>query len=360
MSVIKSEFIDPKFLEKHGIVNKVFNYNDYDLEEEQLSIYKYFENEFINLYKDYAELFGIKEYTFYLMDNNSCNAYAMSKKGYNVIGITNSYPILISQKFHEKYFENIDSMNLFKDKEAVDACKKLIYDESFDFSKFFKDCSIKFTFGHEFRHIRQFNNCNLMNGENMLQENLVKSEFEQWKHVWEFDSDRQGCYDVTKFVFRTHVGLKKRTDANMRCLLYLGCASMVITSLLFYFGVMNQHEQFNSIKKEEFYTKKNNHPHYLVRCANIISYYRDILFDEYSTYNFEYSVFVDNVFEIVDIYFGNILPSYSIFKEFSMELLIYMNEIINYNNELYNCAIQDNSIRKLLILSKIKFESYYK
>jgi len=169
-------FVKKDILIKHKVIENVFNYQC--LDPEILEVYTYFENSFQQLFKDYASLFNIHDYCFYIKSDDKCNAFASKRKGYNIIGITNGYPILIKRKLDKKYFENILVAGIFNEKPLSEAFCDLAEDSEFDFSKFILDCSIKFTFNHEFQHILQLNS-NLNYEENHLfHENLETTEFD--------------------------------------------------------------------------------------------------------------------------------------------------------------------------------------
>lgn len=348
MSSVKKEL-----LVKHKVIEDVFNYQDIDPEISE--VYEYFENSFQNLFDNYASVFNINDYCFYIKSNNKCNAFASKRKGYNIIGITNGYPILLKRKFNKKYFENVFLVGLINEKTLCEAYCDLENDSDFDFSNFMLDCSIKFTFNHEFQHILQLN-CDTNNGENhLLHENLDMTEFNFKKHAWEFDADRRASFEVLKYVFRVYSKLKVKNDEKLKCLLFVGCASMIITKSLFYFGVMNQLEPKYSLNKMKFYTKENSHPHPLVRCFNIIEYYFYNITNDFPRLKIEAQELFNNTIGIMKLYFDSLIPNNDIIGCFFGDLEIYLNEINQYNQELYDFAVQEETIRKLLLSLKIDF-----
>ena len=354
----KVVFIEKEHLSKHNVIDKVFLYEDLVLDERTENIYKYFENEFIELYRLSAEVFSIEEYSFYIKEGFECNAFAKHKKGYNIIGVTNSYPVLLSDKFDSKYFENIIFNSLINNENIGLAYIDLCNDKNFDFGKFMLDCSIQFTFGHEFRHIKQFNNSKIKKESYYLQENAVQSDFNIKRHAWEFDADRGGCYTVLKYVFSVDRNLKERSNDKFKCLLYAGCASMMITKYLFYYGLIYKDVTNITIKKLEFYTKKFSHPHPLTICMNILDYYYSNILDDFSKVDIDYQEYFENVFGIIKLYFDSLLGDKNFIKEIFDDLSTHMDDINKYNNELYDIAIQDEAIRDLLISSNTNFEGF--
>lgn len=65
-------------------------------------------------------------------------------------------------------------------------------------------------------------------------------EFDLKRHIWEFDADRMASHEVLKLVYSYFRKLKSQNDGKLKCLLILGCTSMLLTKCLFYFGIMNQ------------------------------------------------------------------------------------------------------------------------
>jgi hypothetical protein len=351
-------YVDKEHLEKYNLIENVFYYEDFELDDRTKNIYKYFENEFTESYSSLADVFNIEEYSFFIKDSCKCNAFARHEKGYNIIGITNSYPILLSKKFDSKYFKNL-ILNLSINKENISlAYVDLFNNEKFDFGKFMLDSSMKFTMGHEFRHIKQFNSIKIRKESFYLQENMIQSDFKIKNHAWEFDADRGGCYDVLKYVFRVDRNLKERSDDKFKCLLYAGCASMMITKYLFYYGLIYQDITNITVKKVEFYIKKNSHPHPLTRCMNILDYYYSNIVDDFPKLDMDYQEYFTNVFGILKLYFDALLGDKNFIKQIFDDLETHMDDINKYNDELYDIAIQDEAIRNLLISSNIKVDGF--
>lgn len=354
----KVVYIDKEHLRKHNVIDNVFIYEDLDLDERTKNIYEYFENEFIELYRISAEVFSIEEYIFYIKDSFQCNAFAIHRKGYNIIGITNSYPVLLSDKFDSKYFNNIIFNFLINNENIGLAYIDLCNDEKFDFGKFMLDCSIKYTFGHEFRHIKQFNTSKIRKESYYLQENVVQSDFNIRKHAWEFDADRAGCYTVLKYVFSANKNLEERTNDKFKCLLYAGCASMIITKYLFYYGLVYKDVTNITIKKVEFYIKKFSHSYPIARCINILDYYYSNILDDFPKLDMDYQEYFNNVFGILKLYFDSLLGDKNFINQIFADLRTHMGDINKYNDELYDVAIQDEAIRDLLISSNTSFQGH--
>lgn len=352
-------FVSKELLAKHNVIDGIFDYRDFDIDEEMLRIYSYFESSFVSLYEICADVFNLKDCCFYIKDSNACNAFASNPKGYNIIGITNAYPILLSKKFDKKYFRSIVLAGIYNNKLMQDAYIDLYEDKEFDFGKFIIDCSIEFTFRHEFQHIMQLNSSKFGKNDFILQENLEKYNFDIGRHVWEYDADRMASFGVLKHVFSVHSKFKVKSDEKLKCLMYVGCASMIITKCLFYFGVMNQLEANLSVRKLEFYTKKFSHPHPLVRCMNIMGYYFDNITVDFPRLEIDYQEFFNNTFLVAKLYFDSLIPTHDTISDLLEDLKKHLDTINKYNEELYDVAIQDEAIRNLLLSRNIQFEDIY-
>jgi len=338
----------------NGIINDVFDYQG--LDHDIVDTYNYFENKFQKLLSNYADIYNLDNCFFYIKNSNSCNAFASKTQNYNIIGITNAYPILMKNKFDKIYFSNIIHIAFINEKSISDAYADLYADPTFQFNDFMLDCSIQYTFSHEFRHILQFNSSKISNDFN-YSENLDTKKFNIKNHAWEFDADRMASYEVLKYVFSVHRNMKVKSDAKLICLMYVALSSMFITKDLFYFGIMNQiNSKKYTINKQDFYTKKYSHPHPLVRQYNIFEFFHDSIKDDFPHLNIDTQQLLNNVLGISKLYFDSIIPNqkgiYNHFEE-STDLLDEINE---YNGELYDYAVKDNSIKKLLISSGTNFE----
>ncbi|MCK4261018.1 MAG: hypothetical protein KAX49_18730 [Halanaerobiales bacterium] len=347
-------FVRKELLIKHKVIEDAFDYQGFDPKISK--IYAYFENSFQKLFDDYASVFNINDCCFYIKNDVRCNAFASKKKGYNIIGITNGYPILLKNKFRKEYFENILLAALINEKPLSEAYCDLYEDSDFDFSEFLLKCSIKFTFNHEFQHILQFNSIRKNNNNYLLHENLEMSEFNMKKHIWEYDADRIACYEVLKYVFGVYRKLKDKNDEKLKCLLFVGCASMIITQNLFYFGIMNQIYPKYSIKKVEFYITKYSHPHPLVRCMNILECYYNSIASDFQNLTIDPQQLLNNTVYIMKLYFDALVPEQNIIDHFFSELSVHLDDINQYNQELYDFAIKDTAIRNLLLSRNINIE----
>ncbi|QEI42427.1 hypothetical protein BMF77_03034 [Dolichospermum sp. UHCC 0315A] len=162
-------------------------------------------------------------------------------------------------------------------------------------------------------------------------------------------------YEVIKYAFSVYANLKNKDNEKLKCLFYIALASIVITKNLFYFGVMNQVTQEYTLKKQDFYTKQFSHPHPLVRIFNIIDYFRDNIKDDFPTMEIDSQELFNNVLGISNLYFDNLIPNQNAMQLFVQDIKDNIDEIYRYNQELYDFAIKDKSIKKLLKKRRIKF-----
>ena len=200
------KFIETNLLKKHNVIKDIFDYQGFD--ESIVKIYIQFENVFKDLFTSYSEIYEIRDCCFYISENISCNAFALRKRGYHIIAITNGYAILISEKFQNNIFNNISSVSLLSDEGIQNAYYTLKNCSDFNYSDFLLNCSIHFTFGHEFRHILQFIHDKMNHSEYNFNENCQEEIFDIKKHAWEFDADRAASCQVISYVFNTYRKLK--------------------------------------------------------------------------------------------------------------------------------------------------------
>jgi len=163
-------------------------------------------------------------------------------------------------------------------------------------------------------------------------------------------------FEVLKYVFRVYSKLTSKNDEKLECLLFVGCASMIITQSLFYFGVANDLGPNYSINRIDFYIKKNSHPHPLVRCLNILEYYFDNIENDFPRLKIEPQKLLNNSILILKLYFDSLIPNENIIRYFFGDLEAHLDDINQYNQELYDYAIQDDAIRNLLLSRKIAFK----
>ena len=339
---------DKKLLLKHGIIADIFDYEF--LDDELIHTYSFFESRFEELFKSRAEIFKINDCHFYIKNGFGFNAFAKRIKGYNLIGVTNGYIIHTSKIFHENYFKYIFLAGLKAEKNLSDAFVYLEEDINFQFSSYMMNCSIEFTFGHEFQHILQFNSTKI-SANYEFSENLDESEFSMQKHAWEFDADRFGSFDVLKYAFKVYRNLDYKNLEILRCLIYSGISSIITMRMLFYFSILDPNQQ---IKVQNFYTKEFSHPHPFLRIFNIIEFSIDSANDLFPELKIEAQDMLNNTLIISGIFLESFLPNQNLLMFF---LKILDIESINlYNNDLYEYAVKDEVIKKLLKTRRINFE----
>lgn len=345
--------IDTDLLVKHKIINNIFDYKNYAIDENLIKTYKYFEDSFNALLESYSDVFSIKDCSFHMSNSSTCNAYASRIKGYSLIEITNAYPVILSKKFDKIHLEKTFLVALSHDKTMSDAFATLLDNKDFDISKFFIDCSIKFTFSHEFRHILQFKH-DQKNNSYSLNENCTSGEFDIRKHIWEYDADRYACYEVLKHAFSVNRSLSIKSEEQLICLNYFATASIIISKLLFYYGIINNLNEDLTVSKTKFYIKEKSHPHPLVRSFNILDcIFMEVNVDLRSSKIDEMDLFINNLL-ITKLYFNSLLPNYNFINDIFDDFYIYIDDINDYNQELYDCAIKDRAIKGILKELNIK------
>lgn len=332
-----------KIIIKHDL--KVLNTEGYN--EDIIKVYDKFQRKFEGLIKLYSSVFDIKPPMFYIKESLTCNAFAQRLDGQNIIGINQGYPILMSCKFTEELFSKILFAAFINEKEVSDAFAELYESKDFQFSEYMLDCSIQFTFHHEFRHVRQFDA--LRNNNNLFfSENFSVREFDFRKHIWEYDADKSAAHQVLLFAFSTYRKSGCKSQGILKCLLYCALSSLVITQSLFNFGLISQPNKPYIIKVNEFYTKKNWHPHPTVRALNLLDSFKATLEDGWPQLIIETQDLLNNSLGISKLYFDVLLPNSDAGALIFNNMFNYIDESNQYNELLHKYALTDSAIKKLI------------
>lgn len=240
-------------------------------------------------------------------------------------------------------------IGFINEKSISDAYVDLHEDQNFKFNEFMLNCSIQYTFSHEFQHILQFNSSQKC--QNFLySENLDKSAFNLKKHAWEFDADRMASYEVLKYTFSVYRNLKDKDNEKLKCMLYIALASIVITKTLFYFGVTNPINSEFTIDKQGFYIKQYSHPHPLVRIYNMVEYFYENIKDDFPKLNIDPQEILNNVLGISKIYFDNLMPNQNVMQNYFKDTMFFFcHLVIRWLITLYTIALwQEHLITKHL------------
>lgn len=335
------------------IALNMFDYNS--LSDELVSVYSKYDNKFKNLFEQHSDAWDLDNCYFYIKDSNSCNASAIKIDGFNIINITNGYPILMNRKLQDKFFENLLFVALSNNKKISDAYFELHKNLGSELTEFILDCSINFTFHHEFRHILQFNFSRSNKNFNFNENFSSERKFRMKKHSWEYDADRIGTYRVLRFSQEKCIGLGLKSNDHLKCIMYIALSAIIITKNLFYFNVINDHENVKTIRANSFYTKKSSHPHSLVRIVNVIAYFIDCANDDNANLNLDFQETINNVLMINKLYFDSLNKKNDFVGQFLHEWEIYSNQINSYNNELYEFSIRNKAIKRLLTYTGTNF-----
>ena len=162
-------------------------------------------------------------------------------------------------------------------------------------------------------------------------------------------------HEVLKLVYSYFRKLKSQNDGKLKCLLILGCTSMLLTKCLFYFGIMNQVGPNYKIMKRDFYLKQYSHPHPLVRTFNILEFYYDSMINDFPKLNMDSQTLLNSCMGFLKVYFDSILPDNTFIEFLFDDLELYIDEINKYNRELYDFAIQDEEVKNVLDFRNIKY-----
>jgi len=339
-------------ISKHIELN-MFDYSF--LSDDLVGVYSLYEEKFNSLFEQYSDAWGLENCYFYIKNSNFCNASATKSDEFNLINITNGYPILMDKKFHGDFFKNLLFVAFINSKDISDAYVDVFEKLDDEMKDFIHDCSIKFTFHHEFRHILQFNyspsNKNFDFSENFSSDSV----FRMTKHAWEYDADRNAIYKVLRFAYEKYTEIGLNTQEQLKCIFYIALSSIIITKNLFYFNVINDHTNRKGIKPKVFYTKKFSHPHSLTRIINAITYFIDCANDEHLNLNMDLQETINNTLKINKLYFDSLTNNTEFTEQFVNEWGTNSNKINAYNNELYEFAIRNKAIKNLLIYTGANF-----
>ncbi len=305
------------------------------------------EKKFKTLLKDYSDAFSLHSCELRISEKTECNASVISFSGANLITVTRGYIEFLERTFNRDYFSLIPIVGMLNGKEVSDALCDLYEDPDFEISAFMLNCSIQFTFSHEFQHILQMNYDSILINKK-FNESIEKNNFCAHSHALEFDSDRMAAFEVLKFVFSEHKTQKNKNHYVLQSMIFMGLASAVITFSLFFFRVESCLQPNSKVDKVPFYTKEYSHPHPLVRAYTIVEYLFECAKSDFPEFSWNPQVLFNNIFGTMKVYFDALFPEQSIVSEFMSEFKDNLDQIIEYNQELYDFAIKEKSIIELL------------
>jgi len=332
-----------EIIEELGL--NTLNINEY--EGKNFEVYKYFESEFEKLISTNAELYGIEPVIFYIDNSTICNAFATKRNGYNIMGITKGYPILFGDKFKEDFFDSLIFAAFLNNGNVSDGFASLYKNENFSFSKFMLDCSIHFTFYHEFRHLLQFNVIKDKT-DNHLAENCFERPFDLKKHILEYDADKSAANKVVLYAASVLRKFGFRTDGEFLALIYCALGSLFITRVLFNYGLVGQWQEPLKPNPMKFYTKKNWHPHPAIRALNLLDSFNVFISDGYPHLKIETQKLITNSMGITKLYLDKLLPNVDTAGLIFGDMFSEIEKSNEYNNYLHNEALSDPIIQKLI------------
>lgn len=277
---------------------------------------RYFDWSVDNL-KDYSEIFGVKPAYFYFWDTHLINAQAQYING--------KYIIRYSKPYLETLHLKLGTKGKFFAKTDWTAFKNLqkITPNSLEFLMF--QASTIFTFYHEFAHLVQFKDRVFNMGEYPS-----KGNFNFNNHIYEYDSDLNGCQFVNIYMqqyFAEQLPKVHQTTNNFKRLMYLGIASIIITKLLFLNGQFFPFPPNNI--DTTFYTREHSHPHTYIRAKYIIEHYVRIA--KANSVEIDFGDTVSNITVICDEFF----KGSNVFKKFIIGMQDNFDEINSYTLDLH-------------------------
>lgn len=273
-----------------------FNYKTDCFDKSTIEVYKKIEEIFNSLLNKYSNLYDVENCSFYYDNKRYCYSAAINLNDKeNIIKLSCAYPHLMFQKLYLK--NNLEKKGIIKD-----LYKELLVD-NFDFKEFFLQCSVRFTFFHEFRHLMQFEN------KSNIYSQIRDFEFSFEKHIFEVDADLFSIRYILDYVFDAFENLTNKTEDNFNKLTYLALGSVFSTNLLYYFKDIDLFESRKITNfTDDFYTNQSSHPHNLVRNINIIEFYKENVNTNYNV-NKTIVDYLKYSFEICNIFLDNTLES---------------------------------------------------
>lgn len=309
-----------KIIAKKTKINSeiILDLEDNPIKEIYLKLFSFcYENLKINSPK-----FGIEpSYFFYYNKDNFINAGATRDNG--------SYIIMISKDLIKKLHECIYTNNSIFNNDRLTKYVELSKLVKIDFNELLLQSSTLFTYYHEFAHLVQKNDGNFSFFENTDKNFIPES------HILEYDADLNGSQFVCGHILDYYetLNIEDKNHENLKNLLSIGLAGILITFLLFYY------REFDEDKRvDEFYLDKNSHPHTMIRISYIITHYQNIAFE--NGIEIEIIEFLKETFLISDIFFKSnsyIRNCFNIYEE-------NIEEINNYIDTLYDEASKRSNL----------------
>ena len=315
--------------------NNIYDFRELFQDAKIINIFSKTENLFKSLFDDYASKYNIQNYYFHFDNNRYCSSSATNvDDSLNIIKVSCAYPLVMHNKLYES--------NLSQNEVIQNLYNSLILDEGFDFNDFFLECSIRFTFFHEFRHILQFEN-----KSNLFSEN-ISNGFSQERHLYEIDADLFAIRYVLDFVYDTFQKLNKKDKKNFKSLSVIAIGSVITTNLLYFFKDIDDLERVeNKFIEDKFYIMEKSHPHNLIRNANIVESYTENL-------NANYPLYVKLIdllkfpFEIAYLYIKHNLTSENdLLKIYFDSFETHLDQINHYSNKIYELSLQNEKITRI-------------
>lgn len=271
--------------------------------------------------------FGIEpSFFFYYNKDNFINAGATKDNGNYILMISKD----LIQKLHESIYANI---SIFKN----DRLKKYVELSiliKFDFNELLLQSSTLFTYYHEFAHLVQKNDENFSFFENTDKKYIPES------HILEYDADLNGSQFVCSHIldYYERLSIEKKNQENLKNLLSIGLAGILITFLLFYY------REFEDDKRvDEFYLDKNSHPHTMIRISYIIVHFQNIALE--NGIDIKIIEFLKEAFLISDIFFNSnsyIVDCFNIYEQNIEKINEYIISLHNEANKKNNLMMQNH------------------
>lgn len=312
-----------EFISQTGFpVDQILDIESHPLMEILLKFFNYNKTNIQN----YSKAFDLKKTFFLYHSSQTKNAAAQGYNNCNVIFITNGL-FTISH-------EILCVLNIHFDKIAFSQYQNLNKKNSYSLGKLMFESGMVFTFYHEFAHLVQRKDGNF----EMAEHSENKNEFDQYRHILEYDSDLCGCNFVIglieQYIYEHPNDFNTMHDKlNLH---WLALSSITITMLLF----LNDFE--NSKADRTLYLKDKIHPHPAIRIHYIIQHY------VFNMKVFGKEVAIQDGLNNCFRYCNSFFEGKDIFIHYFEQISENLNAINNYCDELYDIAtVTPNLVRHL-------------
>ena len=264
--------------------------------------------------KDERSKIEKEKFELFVLLDDKANAFAVSDKGYKIIGI-NLGRLNSMEKGVKECLLNLNSLMItpFIKENHLPDVESLI----FRFTTFF-------TFFHELAHLIQFKNCN--NNFNQRFERYndnFKNTYSEVSHLKEVDADLFAAQMLSTFISQNWLLFPEQLKSILpiQNIVALGAASI----FLLFFELINR-------AWPEIYFFDNTHPHPTIRISYIVDLMISLIIEQVKEETLSYEDVANYSFETSKQVINS--EKRNVFKEYQTQYLNSRNYIVQYKKEL--------------------------